>query len=106
MNRDIYELSVEVRPLPGCELPCDREGAFAYCFVPAETLEESIGTLKAVLAQDKLDLLDIEYCARLYFDEWDPEDEDFPTLSDLRASLESGEVLYSPFYGYEGGYEH
>lgn len=105
MNRDIYELSVEVRPLPGCELPCDREGAFVYCFVPAETLEESIDILRDTLVRDKLDLIDIEYCMRVYLDEWDAEDE-YPSLADLRESLESGRALYSPFYGYEGHYEH
>jgi hypothetical protein len=102
----MYEISVEVRPLAGCTVACDREGAYAYVYVPAEDLEESIELMKQALHNDKLELLDIEFCTRLYFDEWDADEDYHPTLAELRAAIDSGAILYSPFYSYESHYEH
>lgn len=101
----IYELSVEVKPMAGSAMPPDMLGAFVFCYVPAENMEESIGILKSALSEDRYELLEIEYCAKIDLSTWAPENEQFPTAEQL-GSLDFGELLYSPFYGYQSRYEH
>lgn len=105
MPKNIYEISVEVKPKLGSGFPVNLLGAFVYCYVPADSLEQSIIIMKETLANDHYELVDIEYCAKLDMDEWQPNEQNFPSAQDL-DSLDIGEIYYSPFYGYQSHYEH
>ena len=105
MLKHIYEISVEIKPMPGCNMPNELLGAFVYCYVPAESLEDSLSIMKEALFEDRYELLEIEYCTKLNLDQWNPNDMHFPSAQQLRE-LDSGEIYYSPFYGYQSQYEH
>ena len=105
MRQSIYEISVEIKPLPGSNMPNELLGAFVYCYVPADSLEESLNVMKGALNEDRYQLVDIEYCTRVDLENWQPNDLSFPTTQQL-LELDHGEIYYSPFYGYQSQYEH
>lgn len=105
MSKNIYEISVEIKPLPGSGMPTDLAGAFVYCYVPADSLEDSLSIMKHLLADDNYELVEIEYCTRLDLKHWQPNDKNFPSVDELNK-LDHGEIYYSPFYGFQSQYEH
>jgi len=105
MTKHVYEISVEIKPMPGSGMPDELAGAFVYCYVPADNLEDSIVILKEILNEDRYQLIDIEYATRLDLQVWQPVDTQFPSSTQLQ-DLEQGEIYYSPFYGYPSHYQH
>lgn len=105
MARHIYEISAEVRSNADSPIMDGFAGAFIYVYVPANGLEESIVLMKSALKESSYELLDIEYCAKLDFDDWEAA-EDFPSVEELLDCLDTGEITFSPLFGYDSPYKH
>jgi hypothetical protein len=105
---DIYEVFIEVCPLAECSVISgnDVSGAFVSCFVAATDLEASIAAMKIRLADDKLQLLDLQSVARVNSDEWVPYDDNYPTREELYEIARRGDVAYGPFNCYTSASSH
>jgi hypothetical protein len=101
MAEDIYAVHTEIAPCDGAEFPDDCEGAFVVCYVPASQIVESIEIATEYLESESYEVLDIDRCQRVEFEDYEPIDEDSPTIDELREALEEREVLAGPYLCYE-----
>lgn len=108
MERQLYELEIEVRARPGARFPSGIEGAFVRFYVAAEDFMEAIEKMRAAVDIDRYALIEILLCRRIDPDEWEEEREDlfeedgesYPDADDLFSLLDNDGWLYGPFYGY------
>lgn len=108
MQRQLYELEVEVRARPGARFPVGIEGAFVRLYVAADDFMEGIEKMRAAVDIDHYALIEILLCRRIDPDEWEEEREElleteedrYPDADDLFSLLENDGWLYGPFYGY------
>lgn len=101
MSTTIYQVSTEVVPLPGSQMPGDVSGGFVDCFVAAGHIIEAITRAKRELEADEYEVVDIDACLRIDLAEWEPPEEDYPTRAELTELLDSADILFGPFYCYE-----
>jgi hypothetical protein len=101
MTRDIYEVSIELVPNPGAEFPEESEGAFVFCYVPADSLRDSIDLAQEYLEAEDYRIIDVDRVVRVEFDDYEPHDEDHPSLEDLRSALSLDDVVTGPYLCYE-----
>jgi hypothetical protein len=108
MKAWVFQINAEVSPLPGSEmadLGNPGAGAFVNVYSSAETLEESIESVKAALTDNNYELIALEWARKLDFDKWD-ETEGEPSLAKLSELLESDECLFGNFLMFERRDEH
>ena len=106
ITKALFEVSTEVIPLPGSEMPDGCVGAFVFSYVPAQDIREAIDRACSTLDEDRYEVIDIDHVFRIDLEEWVPHDDDHPTTEDLGQALKDDEVLYGPFFAYESRYEH
>jgi len=103
----IFELFIEVEPLKDNRVLEGCIGAVVYIYVPAENLEESIYKMKKTIKTDDFRLLNIDYVRTVNLEEWEGEEnEECPTLEELKQSLIDGTHKYSVFHGYKSLYDN
>lgn len=89
----VYVALVEVTPLPGCEICSSEEkGGYARCYAFAADAEAAERAVTAKLEEERLQVVQVEWCEGLDDAEWeDPDDEDAAECA--REAQESGEVV-------------
>ena len=107
MKAWVFQINAEVSPLPGSEMANQKNpglGAFVNLYSAANTLEESMESVKAALTDSnyRLMLLNVR---KLDFDKWDETDGE-PSLDELEELLESDECLFGNFFMFERRDEH
>lgn len=100
-DESIFEVSCEVEPVDDPEFPPDCEGALVDGFVASTSLREALDLVTGHLEEEGYRVVDIDRAARIDLDDYEPEDEDFPSADELGAALESGVVLMGPFDCYQ-----
>jgi hypothetical protein len=101
MVRCIYEVSIEITPTHGAEFPSDCTGAFVFCYVPAGDIRESIDRAEEYLESELYRVLDVDRSIRIEFEDYEPQDEDHPSMNELREALADDDVLTGPYLCYE-----
>jgi|GEM_PF-6477194 len=62
---------IEVKPLPECDfLDLDIDGAIVVAYRNCKSMEDAISELLLVLAEDRLQLIEMHWCRSWYEHEW------------------------------------
>jgi len=97
----IYEVSIELTPTVGAEFPSDCVGAFVFCYVPARDIRESIDRAEEYLEAELYRVIDVDRSIRLELEDYEPQDDEHPSLGDLEGALADDEVITGPYLCYE-----
>ena len=98
----IFLASVEVEPLPGCEMNGQGIGAAVYCLIPAENEAAARVVLEtALLSEDKYQITNVEYVSNYNELCWDDakDQREYDKLA-KRAAL-NNDVVYGTFYAWD-----
>jgi hypothetical protein len=76
--KNVYVALAEVKPRSGCDLcPADTEGGFARCYALARSAGAAEQAVRAKLAAERLELVELSWCISFEDAEWEnPESED------------------------------
>ncbi|EAQ80526.1 hypothetical protein [Blastopirellula marina] len=70
-----YFLMVELKPTADSAFnPAEVSGIFTHCFVPTGNFYEAVKLFEASIAEQKLELVNIEWCILFDTFDWTPED--------------------------------
>ncbi len=105
MDTHIYEVSVEIEPLPGAEFPSDCVGAFVFCYVSAGDIRSSLDVTEKALRDESYRLLDVDHSLRIELEDYEPHSSDYPSGNDLSNLLVTGGCEFGPFDCYESAEE-
>lgn len=100
-KRNMYELGITVESLPGCDVLEGLQYAYVDCYVPCANLEESISMMKDVLSREKIGIRGFEYVRRLEMGDYQPSEEGYPSVNDLREGLKNDQIILAPFFQLE-----
>ncbi|PQO47725.1 hypothetical protein [Blastopirellula marina] len=89
-----YFLMVELKPTADSAFnPEEVSGIFTHCFAPTGDFYEAVKMCEAAVAEQKLELVNIEWCILFDTFDWTPEDQ--AVHSKLRQkSIRTGEVCF------------
>lgn len=91
--KDVYVALVEVEPLPGCELvSSDVKGGYARCYAVERDAASAEQAVKKKLAEERLRVVQVEWCEGLGDVEWENPDSEEVGES-VREARESGEAI-------------
>jgi hypothetical protein len=91
--KNVYVALAEVKPLPECEIcPASAEGGFARCYALAANAGAAEQAVRAKLAAERLELVELSWCVSYEDAEWEnPESEDAARCA--REARTTGEVV-------------
>ncbi len=99
--RHMYEVAAQIEPLGVSNFPEHADGAYVYCYVPAESLLGSLDAAESFLNTSGYHVIDLTHSLRIDLDDYEPHDEHHPSIDDLRTAYFAGKSLFGPFYCYE-----
>ena len=106
----LYEISVSVKRGPSCPMLPNFIGAYVTCYVSAPDYRSAAECLVLKLKdegyifeniQGQIYELDPSKWQEYVDEKWSEFKDHFPTQEEIDHKVESGEIFYSPFMGYE-----
>lgn len=104
-NKDIWIAVTKSRPLPGCDIDMDGcEFYFADAYVAlgeevrATAMVSVVEKVRGALADEKLELAEVSFCARFAPEEWVDQTDSIETMHALANKAgESDGIIFSGF---------
>ena len=97
---DVFFASVEVTPLPECQMP--GKGGFVYCFAPAIHAAQAEKRIRATLAEEHYSIRNWEYLKLYDFQQdWGSPELTGQYDEHAKEALRLDDVVFSKFYTYE-----
>ena len=109
MKAWVFQINAELSPLPGSEMANQKNpgvGAFVNVYLAGNTLEESIGSVKAALTDNNYRLIALEWVRKLDFEKWNETGGFRSSLDQLEELLKADECLFGNFLMFESRDEH